>query len=380
MGKDSLLQSTSKKKSTAKKKDEEIAAKAQKKTAPAKKTAPKVKAAAKAKPKAAKKPKAAPKAKKAAAVRAKKTAPKTTPKKVAVKDLVQKKFDTWKPEKIFSVALDKKYLKDFAAPEFVTGPKEEVQRIKALLLKKFDLSDIKAAAEKAAVERPVEPEVSVSHEPPDSGEPTVLDPMDKAMKYLVGVFIIFVALIIGSSMINTNHYYINATEGALEIWQGKFSPMGEELLITLPGIQRPETKKDVYGKEDVYPIIFNYYVNKADALLEVPGMPDFEGIKTYLDKALSYATTKDATDAVYARLNNIDLMILLYKADVAASKATISDLEDARAYLARAAKLNTDAFKADLIKQKISAVDGRLKELQAKQVQPQAKIPEPRTE
>ena len=90
MGKDSLIQSTTKgKKSPAKKK---IA----KKTAAKAKAAPKAKAAAKAKAKAAPKPKAAAKA-----------APAPKKKPVSVKDLLQKKFPVWKPEKLYSVAPDK---------------------------------------------------------------------------------------------------------------------------------------------------------------------------------------------------------------------------------------------------------------------------------
>ncbi|TES88436.1 MAG: hypothetical protein E3J94_08050, partial [Desulfobacteraceae bacterium] len=328
------------------------------------------------------------KAKKAAAVQAKKIVPKTKKKEVSVKDLILKKFDTWKPEKVFTVDPDEKYQKGFAAPPFVSGEEEEIKRIKELLLKKFDLAEIKAAVEKAAAEKAAvekaaaekaaEPEVSVTYGPPDDGDTTVSDPMEKAMKYLVAAFVVLVAFIIGSSMINKNKYYINATDGALEIWQGRFAPMGEELLITLPGVEHPETIKDVYSKTDVFPLIFNYYVAKADTLLEVPGMPDFEGIKTYLNRALPYAATPDLSEAAYVRLNNIDLMILLYKADVAAGKATISDLEDAKGYLTEAARLDLDDLQIDLVSQKIDAVDDLIADLKAKEAE--ANTPAPPSE
>ena len=348
MGKNSLLKSTAKKK---KKTTPKVAAKA--------KAAPKAKAAAK--PKAAPKAKAVPKAK--AAARAKKPAPKTKKKKVSMKELIHKKFDTWKPDKLYTVTPDEKYLKGFAAPPFASGSEEETRRIKELLLKKFDIAEIKAAAEKAA-----EPEVSVSYEPPVDTDTTVSDPTEKAMKYLVAALVVLVAIIVGSSMINKTKYYMDANEGALEIWQGRFAPMGEELLITLPGVELPETIKDVYLKKDVFPIIFNYYVEKADTLLEVPGMPDFGGIKNYLNMALSYAVTSDSTEAAYNRLNNIELMILLYKADVAASKATISDLKDAKRYLNEAEGLSTDDLQADMINQKIDEVDIMIADLKAKEV------------
>ena len=295
MGKNSLIQSTTKgKKSAAKKKTAKKAA-AKAKAAPKKKVAAKAKAAPK--PKAAAKPAPKPKA-------AVKAAPAPEKKPVSVKDLLKKKFPVWKPEKLYTVGPDKADLKDVAAPPFVSGSEEEQKRIKELLLKKFDLAEIKAAGEKVATEKAAgekvatekvaaekaaEPDVSVSYEPPDSGDTIPADPMDKAMKYGVAAFVLLIALIVGSSMINQGKYYIQSTDGALKIFQGSFAPMGEKLLISLPGVQAPEKAKDVYSKTDVYPLIFNYYVEKADTLLKVPGLPDFEGIKKYINKARPYA-------------------------------------------------------------------------------------------
>ncbi|MEA1947760.1 MAG: hypothetical protein U9N83_10740, partial [Thermodesulfobacteriota bacterium] len=189
--------------------------------------------------------------------------------------------------------------------------------------------------------------------------------------------VVLVAIIVGSSMINKTKYYMNAKQGALEIWQGRFAPMGEELLITLPGVQLPETIKDVYSKKDVFPLISNYYVEKADALLVVPGLPDFEGIKGYLNKALSYAATSASTEAAYNRLNNIELMILFYKADVAAGKATISDLKDAKHYLDQATALSTNDLQTNMINQKIDAVDKQIATLKAKEKEAKSPAPVP---
>jgi len=388
MGKNSLLKSTSKKKKKpSKKKDEEMTTKAKKaaikakaapktkKAAPKAKAKPKPKAAAKIKAapkaKAKPKPKAAPKAKAKAkpkaAPKVKKAAPKAKPKpkaapkkkKVSLKDIMHKKFDTWKPKKLFTVGPDQEYLKGFAAPPlFPDLTKEEAGRIKELLFRKFDIKEIKPAAEKA------EPDVSVTYGPPDDIDTTFDDPMEKAMKYAVAVFIVLIALIIGTSAMNTNNYYIKSSNGAVEIWQGKFSPMGEELLIMLPGVQPPEMKKDIYSQTDVFPLIFNYYVEKADTLLEVPGMPDFEGIRSYLNKALTYATASEISQIAHTRLNNLDLMILMYKADVSVSKGTLDGLENAKAYFNEAAKLKIDDLQASLIAQKIESIDNLITELE----------------
>jgi len=299
-----------------------------------------------------------------------------------VKDLLKKKFPVWKPEKLYSVASDKGDAKDFTAPPFVSGTEEEQKRVKELLLKKYDLAEIKAAgekaaaekaaaekaaAEKAAAEKAAEPEISVSYEPPDSDDTIPSDPMEKGMKYLAAALAVLIVLVIGSSMVNQGKFYIHSTDGALEISQGRFAPMGEELLISLPGVQAPEKAKDIYSKTDVYPIIFNYYVEKADTFLKVPGLPDFEGIKKYLNKAMAYKTTPDSADAVYSRLNNIDLMILLYKADVAASKPTLSDLKEAKGFLSEASRLDLNGAKLDLIHEKMDDVDKKIASLKAEQ-------------
>jgi len=374
MGKNSLIKSTTKgKKSAAKKKAAKKTAAKAKAVAKAK-AAPKKKAAVKAK--AAPKPKAAVKAAPKATVAAK-AAPAPAKKPVSVKDLLQKKFPVWKPEKLYSVVPDKGDVKDFSAPPFVSGSEEEQKRVKELLMKTFDMAEIKAvgekaatekaaaekaaaekaAAEKAATEKAAEPEVSVSYEPPVCDDTIPSDPMDKALKYMAAAFALLIILVVGSSMINQGRYYIRSTNGALKIFQGSFSPMGEKLLISLPGIQAPETVKDVYSKTDVYPIIFNYYVEKADTLLKVPGLPDFEGIKTYINKAKPYAITPASKDIVYKRLSNIDLLILLYKADVAASKSTLADLKEAKGYLSEASRLDIDDMQLDLVDQKMGAVD-----------------------
>jgi hypothetical protein len=392
MGKNSLLKSTSKKK-----KDEEMMAKTKKAVSKTKKAAPKAKAAVKAKAapkaKAAAKAKAAPQAKKKPAVRAKKAAA-PEKKKVSIKDLLHKKFDAWKPAKAFTVSPDKNYLKDFVAPPFFSDlTEQESGRIKEILFKKFDIEAIKAddakpaaekaAAEKAAAEKAVdekavaekaaEPEVSIACGPPTDVDTTVDDPMEKAMKYAAAVFVLLVALIIATSAMNSNKYYIKPSDGTVEIWQGTFSPMGEELLIMLPGVQPPETIKDVYSKTDVYPLISNSYVEKADTLLQVPGIPDFDGIRAYLNKAMSYAVSAESSQIAQVRLNNLDLMILMYKADVAAGKGTVADLEDAKGYLAEAARLDVDVLKLDLVAQKVAAIDDTLAKLKAEA----AKAPAP---
>ncbi|HUV50637.1 MAG TPA: hypothetical protein VMW78_06430 [Anaerolineae bacterium] len=186
--------------------------------------------------------------------------------------------------------------------------------------------------------------------------------MQKLIKYLAAFLVIPAALVIYSSFLNMNNYYIKATGGAVEIWKGKFAPMSQELFIILPGAQAPQSIKDVYSKEEVFPLIFNYYINKADAILDIPEMPDFDGIKFYLNKAISFGLTDDLRKKAYTRLNSIDMMILQYKADVAASKETINGFKTALEYLNKAALLDLNADQSKLINQKIESLMAKIAE------------------
>jgi len=177
------------------------------------------------------------------------------------------------------------------------------------------------------------------------------------------IFIILMGLVIRTSVYNTDKYYLRSAAGAVELWQGTFSPGGKKRILIMPGVHIPQKIKEVYAKEEVYPMAFNFYVSKADALMEVPGMPEFVGIKSYLNRALSLATTEELRQTAHRRINQIDRLILLYKADVAAIKGTRSGLEKALDYLDQAAKLNPDDIETELIKKKKASIRELLKTL-----------------
>jgi hypothetical protein len=177
------------------------------------------------------------------------------------------------------------------------------------------------------------------------------------------IFIILIGLVIRASYNNTEKFFLKSGAGAVEIWQGTFSPGGKKRILIMPGVQVPKKTKSVYAREEVYPLAFNFYVSKADALMEVPGMPDFVGIKSYLNRALSFATTEDLRQTAHGRINQIDRMILLYKADVAAIKGTRTGLETALDYLDQAAELNADEIETELIKKKKASIRELLKTL-----------------
>ena len=110
-------------------------------------------------------------------------------------------------------------------------------------------------------------------------------------------------------------------------------------------------------------------------LLDVPGLPDFEGVKTYLNKSLAYATTREMKTVIKGRLDAINLMVLLYKADVAASKKQPERPGDSQGILQRGLTYQMDEMELARIKQKAEAVRLKLDELNsaaAKAVAPDA--------
>jgi hypothetical protein len=211
-------------------------------------------------------------------------------------------------------------------------------------------------------------QTSVSSQKVSSSAPTRAFPLLLSKKLLLFgiagfIFIILMSLVIRTSFYNTGNYYLRSAAGAAEIWQGTFSPGGKKRILIMPGVQIPQKIKEVYAKEEVYPLAFNFYVSKADALMEVPGMPDFVGIKYYLNRALFFATTESLRQTAEARINQIDRMILFYKADVATTKGTRAGLEAALGYLEQVAKLNPDDIETELIKKKKASIRELLKTL-----------------
>ena len=191
---------------------------------------------------------------------------------------------------------------------------------------------------------------------PTPGRPKRVDLL-KIILILCGIgLLLLIGFLVYTSNINKDNYYLRASEGALEVWKGTFSPAGKKRLVIMPGVKPPQEIKAGYSREEGYPLIFEYYVDKADALIHLPAMPDFVGIKTYLNRALIFATTEDHRKAVQIRLNRIDRVILYYKADVAASRGSVGGLESAIEFLDQAASLEPDEIEAELIEKRKKSI------------------------
>ena len=89
----------------------------------------------------------------------------------------------------------------------------------------------------------------------------------------------------------------------------------------MPGVKAPETIKDLYTKDEVYPLAFKFYVDKSEKLIDVPGIPDFKAVKKNLYTALDYATTTQLKKIACDRLTGMDLLRLALERSASASEA-----------------------------------------------------------
>ena len=295
---------------------------------------------------------------------------------VSVKELISRKFDTWTPETLFAPTPDAAYAAGFSAPAFEAD--------KAILLRAFDYENFPTEPETtqetgAIYEPPVKKRIP---KPPKKG----LDPMERMVRLAIAGFALVIAIMLIASSSNSSKYYVRPAAGAVEIWQGNFAPMGESLLIALPGAQPPESVNDVYTKEEAFPIVFNYYIEKADALLETPGLPDFKTVKACLNEALSFGTTVNVREA-YSRLKNIDLIVLMNLADIAASKGTAAGFETALVHLNKAAAMvnktvliEVDSKQTEFINRKLELIKEMSAKLEASKAEESPETPAESTE
>ncbi|MBW2366866.1 MAG: hypothetical protein JRH15_03170 [Deltaproteobacteria bacterium] len=187
--------------------------------------------------------------------------------------------------------------------------------------------------------------------------------MKKAAIIAGACLVVIIGLIINASFSNMSKFYAKESSGALEIWRGKFAPLGSEQLIRLDGAVMSDELQKSYTKSEAFSLIFQQYTQKADALLDAPGTPDFDQIRATLEKSRPFAITDKLSAEIGRRLKAIDMMTLMVKAEVLAGKDTLVGLEAARDILKKAFRLNLDRAERDLVKQKIQRINSRIDQL-----------------
>ncbi|MBA2881247.1 hypothetical protein HNR65_001573 [Desulfosalsimonas propionicica] len=204
--------------------------------------------------------------------------------------------------------------------------------------------------------------------PPEPPKPPVAEkkepPLDPKLIGLIAIVGLLFLLIIGASFRNADNYYLKQTDRAIEIWKGKFSPRGQEKIVTLPGQQAPETEKAIYARKEALSLAFNHFMDRADALSEAEDLIDFQSIRENLEKAKKYASTDQQKQRVNQRLETMDFLMLLYKANVASEKQTLESLENAMEFLERAAALDISERARRSLEDRMTAIQESASELE----------------
>jgi len=118
-------------------------------------------------------------------------------------------------------------------------------------------------------------------------------------------------------------------------------------------------------------MIFNYYLDKADASLDVSGLPNYQAIADYLENAAQFALTKEMQQAVTQRETNIQMLTLQYKIEVDMSKGSIESLKSALRNLKKVLKLTSDPARIALTEQSIEKVTADIVALETQEKEQQ---------
>jgi hypothetical protein len=231
----------------------------------------------------------------------------------------------------------------------------------------------KAAAEKAAAEKAdARKAASVKTLAPLPPPKKPSDPQEKVMKISLGAFALVILYLVMVSYSNMNTFHLKAKGSNIELWQGKFSPNGDELVVVLADVKLPSEMKATGSQKDIFPFVAKYYIDQADRLYQVPGIPDFKNIEYFLDQSMEFAVTPELEKEVSSRLTAIDFSVLLNKAEIAIQSGTPENLEVALEYLGDAKRLDLDQAQAQLIADKTNDVQSRIANLDPEKGAPPA--------
>ncbi len=241
---------------------------------------------------------------------------------------------------------------------------QDKEKIRKLLFKRFDEEPSKEPEKAAApeTERPpqaAEPKVVKEPPSPPPYTPPPQEPMDKTYKYAIAALAFVIAILFLTSLSNSNKFFFKQNDQMVELWQGRFAPMGERLVASFsdPKILEAVPEHETYTKKQAFGILSDYFIRQADELLNEVETPDLKTIKSYLTHASSYAQSESEQQAIKMRLNNIDFLVLLGKADLALNKGTVPEFEAARGYLAQAVPLASTDFQKDVLMKRLAAVE-----------------------
>jgi hypothetical protein len=328
---------------------------------------------------------------------------------IPVSELLKNNYSAWTPPSVIpSPVKSQASIPD--PPPFIAGSPDEIRRIRELLFKKIDITipepvqeqkpdttDNAKQAEQTDVaqQEKIEPdEQQIELKPNEETEPTpskeeisaeandkeeiaetLITPESDYSDYTLesnketqlisnfvkvvfaGILILFIMLYMASSS-NQSKYYLVDGKAGVEVWQGTFSPMGKSYMLTLMGMEIPETEQEFYSQSEIYPLICSFYLDQASDVLSEDNIPNLVQVKEYLEIAHQFAN-EDIQRKIQKRLNGIDFMTFVLKADMAIQKGSEIDIEKAREYIEEAKDLAEKNYQKDMIKDRLQMIEGK---------------------
>lgn len=233
---------------------------------------------------------------------------------------------------------------------------QDQERIKKLLFKRFDGE---APPEKEAAPRVSEPKAAEEPPSPPSYTPPPEEPMDKTFKYAVGALACIIAILLLASLSNSGKFAFKQNDQMVELWQGRFAPMGWNRVASFsdPKILNGVQQKKAYSKKQTYGILSDYFINRADEILKTGETPDLKAAKSYLGHASKYSLTDARREEIRRRLNRMNFLVLLGKGELARSKGTVPDFENAKKYLMEAIPYASTDLEKDMLAKNLAAIE-----------------------
>jgi colicin import membrane protein len=196
-----------------------------------------------------------------------------------------------------------------------------------------------------------EPVASHAHRPKKERRPPIFSVKTKLIALAA---LLVVILVFGSSYVNSGKYFIEPTRVGVEIYKGRFAPIGSYRMATLVGVEAPAENRD-FKKQDVFPMIYNYYIDRANEMMTASTIPDLEGAASYLEKAMNFALTKDIRKGTQQRLTDMEYSILMMQASALLHDADAGHVKAAIEFLTRASKMRVDPEHVSLAENKLKA-------------------------
>jgi len=183
---------------------------------------------------------------------------------------------------------------------------QDKEKIRKLLFKRFDEEPSKPVKKTERTPQPAEAKASGEPSSP-SDTPPPEDPMDKMLKYAIGGFALVIVILLMASLSNSGNFYFKQKEQMIELWQGRFAPMGKRQVATFsdPTIIKSLPEQSVYTKRQAHGVVSKYFIKQADNLLKKGDIPDLKGAKAYLAQASKYAVSDATRQAIKERLGSI---------------------------------------------------------------------------